>query len=124
MATAMERKLGQMLVSDNIITADQLDDALQKQEESGNSLGKVLIEMDVASEWEIAAALGKQLNVPFITLSHYEIDPQILHSIPQDIVQKYQIVPVDKTGDTLTIALADPSDIYLRRYAIRLLRIV
>jgi len=113
MPTAMERKLGELLVKDNVITQEELEAALKKQEENGASLGRILIDMGLASEWEIAAALGKQLNVPFITLSHYEIDPQILASIPAEIVKRYQIVPVDKTGDTLTIALSDPSNIFL-----------
>ena len=113
MPTAMERKLGEMLVKDQIITQEDLEGALEKQEESGTSLGHILVELGLASEWEMAAALGKQLNVPFITLSHYEIDRQVLESIPESIVRKYKIVPVDKTGDTLTIALSDPSNIYL-----------
>jgi type IV pilus assembly protein PilB len=113
MPTAMERKLGEMLVKDRIITQEDLESALQKQQETGTSLGHILVELGLASEWEMAAALGKQLNVPFITLSHYEIDRQVLESIPESIVRKYKIVPVDKTGDTLTIALSDPSNIYL-----------
>ncbi len=113
MPTAMERKLGEMLVKDSIITQEDLEGALEKQEESGISLGHILVELGLASEWEMAAALGKQLNVPFITLAHYEIDRQVLESIPESIVRKYKIVPVDKTGDTLTIALSDPSNIYL-----------
>jgi len=109
----MERKLGELLVSDRIISQHDLESALRKQEENGASLGRILIDMGLASEWEMAAALGKQLNVPFITLSHYEIDPQILASIPTEIVRRYQIVPVDRTGDTLTVALSDPSNIFL-----------
>jgi type IV pilus assembly protein PilB len=69
--------------------------------------------MGVATKWEIAAALGKQLNVPFITLSQYEIERDVLESIPRDIVMKYKIVPVDRTGDTLTVALPDPSNIFI-----------
>jgi type IV pilus assembly protein PilB len=109
----MERKLGELLVSDRIISQQDLEAALRKQEENGSSLGRILIDMGLASEWEMAAALGKQLNVPFITLSHYEIDPQILASIPVEIVRRYQIVPVDRTGETLTVALSDPSNIFL-----------
>jgi len=113
MPTAMERQLGEMLVKDQVISPEDLEEALRRQETSKVSLGRVLIEMGLASEWEMAAALGKQLNVPFITLSHYDIDRQVLEAIPEDIVRKYKIVPVDKTGDTLTIALSDPSNIYL-----------
>ncbi|MGB9690977.1 MAG: GspE/PulE family protein, partial [Candidatus Sumerlaeaceae bacterium] len=113
MASVMERKLAEILVRDNIITQEELEKALEIQEKTGESLGSILIDNGFANEWEIAAAIGKQLNVPFITLSHYEIDQSILHSIPEELVRKYQIVPVDKTGDTLTVALSDPSNIYL-----------
>jgi len=113
MATAMERKLGEMLVKDKVISKQELEAAIKQQEATRRSLGHVLIDMGLTTEWEMAAALGKQLNVPFITLSHYEIDEQVLASLPKEIVRKYKIVPVDKTGDTLTIALSDPSNIYL-----------
>src|SRR5690606_36054851 len=84
-----------------------------KQEETQKSLGRLLVELGLASDWELAAALGKQLNVPFITLSHYDIDKAVLEAIPANIAKKYKIVPVDKSGDTLTIALSDPSNIFL-----------
>ncbi|MFH0792526.1 MAG: type IV-A pilus assembly ATPase PilB [bacterium] len=113
MVTALEKKLGDLLVKDRVITQRDLDAAIIRQKETGSSLGKVIVDMGLASEWEMASALGKQLNVPFITLSHYEIDRQVLDSIPAELVRKYQIVPVDKTGDTLTVAMADPSNIYL-----------
>ncbi len=109
----MERKLGKLLVKDGIITEDHLEEALGKQGNSKESLGQILMGMGVASEWEIGAALGKQLNVPFITLSQYEIERDVLESIPQDIIMKYKIVPVDRTGDTLTVALPDPSNIFI-----------
>lgn len=113
MPTAMERKLGEMLVKDKVINQVDLDVALKRQDQEGTSLGRILVEMGLTTEEGIAAALGRHLNVPFITLSHYEIDQQVLQSIPEEIVRKYKIVPVDKTGDTLTIALSDPSNIYL-----------
>ncbi|HUT23794.1 MAG TPA: type IV-A pilus assembly ATPase PilB [Sumerlaeia bacterium] len=113
MGTVMERKLGDLLVKDGIVTQDQLDSAVKKQTETNQSLGRILMETGAASEWEIAAALGKQLNVPFITLSQYEIEREVLESIPRDIVMKYNIVPVDRTGDTLTVALPDPNNIFI-----------
>lgn len=113
MASSMERRLAEMLVRENILTSIDLEAALQEQSEKGGSLGHVLIDSGMVSEWELAAALGKQLEVPFLTLSHYEIDPGLLESIPVDIVRKYQIFPVDRIGDTLTVALSDPSNIVL-----------
>ncbi len=113
MPTAMEKRLGELLIEERIVSESDLQMALRRQVETGVSLGRILIDMGKASEWEVAATLGKQLNVPFITLSHYDIDKDVLESIPEELVHKYRIVPVDKTGDALTIALADPSNIYL-----------
>ena len=113
MPTALEKRLGELLIDDQIISRPDLDFALRRQMDTGVSLGRILIDMGKASEWEVAATLGKQLNVPFITLSHYEIDPDVLACIPEELIRKYKIVPVDKTGDALTIAMADPSNIYL-----------
>ncbi len=113
MPTAMEKKLWDLLVEDKIVSPEHLQTAIQKQKETGDSLVRTLIDMGAVSEWEMAATLGKQLNVPFITLSHYEIDRDILKSIPEELVRKYRIVPVDRADNVLTVALSDPSNIYL-----------
>jgi type IV pilus assembly protein PilB len=113
MPATMEEKLGALLVKDGIISSADLKTALDKQKSTGQSLGRILMDQGVTSEWEIAATLGKQLNVPFITLSQYDIDKEVLKSIPKEIVIKYNIVPVDRTGDTLTVALPDPNNIFI-----------
>lgn len=115
MAVSMEEKLGNLLVKDGVIKAEDLQKALETQKASKErkSLGRILMDMGISDELEIAAALGKQLNVPFITLSNYEIESEVLQSIPSEIVTKYNIVPVDRTGDTLTVALPDPHNIYI-----------
>ncbi|MCX7017383.1 MAG: type IV-A pilus assembly ATPase PilB [Candidatus Sumerlaeota bacterium] len=113
MATAMDKRLGELLVKEKVISTQDLEGALETQRRTGASLGRVVQEMGLANEWEVAAVLGKQLNVPFISLSQYAIDPEVLHSIPEDIIRKYKIVPVDRTENALTVALSDPSDIYV-----------
>ena len=113
MSSALEKNLGAYLVAEGIISEEDMETCLNEADSLGVSLGRILTEKELTSEWEMAAAFGKQLNMPFITLSHYEIDQAIVASIPSEIVRKYHIVPVDKTGDTLTIALAEPSNIYI-----------
>ena len=113
MPTAMEKKLWELLIEDQIISQEELDGAITTQKGTGKSLVRTLIDSGSVTEWEMAATLGKQLNVPFITLSHYEIDQEVLECIPEDIVRKYRIVPVDRSDETLTVALSDPSNIYL-----------
>ncbi|MCX7920257.1 MAG: type IV-A pilus assembly ATPase PilB [bacterium] len=113
MALTHRQRLGEMLVAEGVITEEQLQQALAQQKKMGKRLGDVLISLGFASEETIAAALGRQLGIPYITLSHYEIDPQIIKTIPEDIVRRYKIIPVDKTGNQLTVALADPANIYI-----------
>ena len=113
MPSTMDRKLGQLLVQENLISKTDFDAAMELQKIEGGSLGRILTDKGVLTEWEIGAALGKHLNVPFITLSQYEIDREVLESIPLEIIKKYKIVPVDRTGDTLTVALSDPSNIFV-----------
>ncbi len=111
--TKVEEQLLEELKEEGLISDEIAQEVIKENEETGKSIGKILIDKGYVSEWEIASKLGKIQKVPFIILSHYEIDPQILQSIPEDIVRKYKIVPVDKTGNTLTVALSDPSDIFL-----------
>lgn len=113
MAIIHRQRLGEMLVAESVITQEQLQQALAQQKRTGKRLGEVLNSLGFASEEIVAAALGRQLGIPYITLSHYEIDSQIIKTIPEDIVRKYKIIPVDKTGNQLTVALADPANIYI-----------
>jgi type IV pilus assembly protein PilB len=113
MPSTMDRKLGQLLIQEKLISKTDFDAAMEQQKAEGGSLGRILTDKGVLTEWEIGAALGKHLNVPFITLSQYEIDREVLESIPLEIIKKYKIVPVDRTGDTLTVALSDPSNIFV-----------
>ena len=113
MAVANKQKLGEMLIAEGLITQKQLDEALTQQKRTGKRLGDTMISLGHVSEEAIAAALGRQLGIPYITLSHYEIDPHIIKTIPEDIVRKYKIIPVDKTGNTLTVALSDPANIFI-----------
>jgi type IV pilus assembly protein PilB len=113
MTSVMDKKLCDMLIKDKVITSDELTSAISEQEKTKGCLGRVLIDLGFTSEWEMSSALSKQLNVPFITLAHYDIDQGVLKTIPPEIARKYKIVPVDKAGDSLTIALSDPSNIYL-----------
>jgi type IV pilus assembly protein PilB len=106
-------RLGEMLVTEGLISQDQLKEALDTQKRSGKRLGDTLVNMGFISEEAMASALSKQLGIPYITLYNYEIDPEIIKNIPEEIVRKYRIIPVDKTGNTLTVALSDPANIFI-----------
>jgi len=111
MATAASR-LGDMLVKASLITEEQLKKALQQQEGQGGRLGSNLVKLGFISEDDITSFLSKQYGVPSINLSHFEIDAAVIKLIPAEIAQKHMVVPINRTGSVLTMAMADPSNIF------------
>ncbi len=107
----MAKLLGQLLISSGLITEKQLETALTAQKENPeDKLGSVLIRLDFLDEQKLVNFLGKQFNLPTIDLSNFEIDNQIKDLIPGDTARKHSLIPIDKFGNTLTVAVADPSD--------------
>ncbi|MEC4676447.1 MAG: type IV-A pilus assembly ATPase PilB [Nitrospirota bacterium] len=108
----MAAKLGQLLIASNIITEEQLKEALNVQKKDGGRLGTNLVTLGFITEDKLVAFLSKQYGVPAINLSEYKIDQSILKLISADIAKKYLIMPVARVGATLTIAMADPSNVF------------
>jgi|Deesub1362A_J573_1020465.scaffolds.fasta_scaffold00013_153 type IV pilus assembly protein PilB len=108
----MATKLGQMLVAANIITEEQLKQALSLQKKEGGRLGTNLVKLGYITEEKLVAFLSKQFGVPAINLSDYKIDPSVVKLIPQEMAKKYMIMPVARVGATLTIAMTDPSNVF------------
>ncbi len=107
-------RLGELLVRNNLITKEQLTKALEEQKESGGQarLGSILIKNDLISEPDLTSFLSKQYGVPSINLTEFEVDSAVIKTIPVEIAQKYQIIPVNRAGSTLIIAMSDPSNIF------------
>ena len=107
-------RLGELLVRNNLITKEQLAKALDEQKESGGHgrLGSILIKNALISEEDLTSFLSKQYGVPSINLNEFEVDPAVIKTIPVEIAQKYQIIPVNRAGSTLIIAMSDPSNIF------------
>ncbi|HXG57478.1 MAG TPA: type IV-A pilus assembly ATPase PilB [Thermoanaerobaculia bacterium] len=108
----MSVRLGELLTKASLITQDQLKDALRVQKETGGKLGETLIKLGFVSEEDITECLSQQFGVPSINLAHFEIDPSVIKLIPADVARKYHILPVNKTGATITIAMADPTNVF------------
>jgi len=108
----MAVKLGQLLVSGNVINEEQLEKALELQKSEGGRVGSNLIKLGFLTEEKLVEFLSKQYGVPSVTLSAEEADPSIVKFIPYDVAQKYQIFPVSKNGATLTLAMTDPSNVF------------
>jgi type IV pilus assembly protein PilB len=107
-------RLGELLVRNNLITKEQLSKALDEQKEAGSHgrLGSILIKNGLISEPDLTSFLSKQYGVPSINLNDFEVDPAVIKTIPVEIAQKYQIIPVNRAGSTLIIAMSDPSNIF------------
>ncbi|MGZ5444279.1 MAG: type IV-A pilus assembly ATPase PilB [Thermoanaerobaculia bacterium] len=108
----MSVRLGELLTKASLITQDQLKEALRVQKETGGKLGETLIKLGFVSEEDITECLSQQFGVPSINLQHFEIDSSVIKLIPGDVARKYNILPVNKTGATITIAMADPTNVF------------
>ncbi len=105
-------RLGDMLVKATLITKEQLQKALQQQETNGGRIGTNLVKLGFISEDDITSFLSRQYGVPSINLSHFDIDSAVIKLIPSEIAQKHQIIPINRTGSVLTVAMVDPSNIF------------
>ena len=108
----MSVRLGELLVKAGLITQDQLKEALKSQKDTSSKLGETLIKLGFVAEEDITECLSQQFGVPSINLAHFEIDAGVIKLIPADVARKYNILPVNKTGATLTIAMADPTNVF------------
>ena len=109
---AMSGRLGAMLVSSGLITDDQLKKALAAQKTEGGRLGSILVKLGFVQEDKLMTFLSKQYGVPYVDLSKFEINPAVIKHIPADVAQKYRIMPINRAGATITIAMVDPSNIF------------
>lgn len=107
-------RLGDILVKNNIITGEQLAVALQEQKMSGgqSKLGTILVKQGLIKEPDLIAFLSRQYGVPTINLADYEIEPAVIKTIPPEVAQKYNLVPVNRAGSTLIVAVSDPSNLF------------
>ncbi len=108
----MAERLGEMLIKAGLINQKQLQEALQLQKTNGGKLGYNLVRLGYVKEEDITSLLSEQYGVPAIHLEHFEIDESILKHIPSDVAQKYLVIPIERTGATLTVAMADPSNVF------------
>jgi len=108
----MAVKLGEMLLKAGMVSQEQLQEALEAQKKNGGRLGFNLVRLGIVREDDITQLLSEQYGVPFINLRHFEIDETVIKLIPTEVAQKYLVVPVNRTGATLTIAMADPTNVF------------
>jgi general secretion pathway protein E/type IV pilus assembly protein PilB len=112
--TAMQRRpLGQILISEGILSEDQLRIALLEQMKSNQPIGKLLVSLGFVTEATLRQALSESLGKQSIDLSHAVIDPQALKLVPHDLAKRYHLLPLDydRPSQRLTLAISDVNDI-------------
>lgn len=110
----MTMKIGEFLLNDNRITHEQLQSALETQKNEPGKLGSILIRLGYVTEEDIAQALSKQFGYPSINLSKFDIDEKVLELIKPEIARKHIVMPVHRIGSMLTLAMADPSNLFVQ----------
>jgi len=105
-------KLGDMLLDAGLIQKKQLDEALGVQKSEGGRLGYILTKLGFISDEEVTSFLSRQYGIPAVNLEHFEISGDVIKRIPVEVAQRYSIIPLSRTGSTLTVAIADPTNIY------------
>ena len=108
----VSRRLGDLLVREGLINQEQLQRALAEQKGTNEKLGSILIRHSVITEDQLVAFLSKQYGIPSITLSQLDIDADVLKLVPAQIAKKYEVLPIKRTGNSLTLAMADPTNVF------------
>ncbi|WP_287152688.1 ATPase, T2SS/T4P/T4SS family [Candidatus Solincola tengchongensis] len=111
MPSATDR-LSQLLLKNNVVTEKQLAQALERQKETGASLGRVLLEMGMVKENQLAELIARELGLEYVDLLEYKINIQATTSIDESMARRYSCIPIDFEDGKLVVAMADPTNIY------------
>jgi len=104
----VHKQLGELLIERKIINSKQLEKALAIQKEKGGLLGEVLVELGFAKEEDIALAITTQYGFPYLPLANYSIEDEIIKVIPERVARQYCLIPVDRIGNNLSVAMSNP----------------
>ncbi|MFA5411030.1 MAG: ATPase, T2SS/T4P/T4SS family [Candidatus Omnitrophota bacterium] len=109
---SLKDRLTDILINNKLITQEQLNQALEVQSTKGGKLSDIIVELKFIKESDLISSLSAGLGFPLIDLKRYKIEHDVLGIIPVDIARHYQIIPVSKMGDSITLAMADPLNIF------------
>jgi type IV pilus assembly protein PilB len=107
-----DEKLGELLLRERMISLEQLRQAQDEQKRSGTNLGYALARMGYVSDEDISKFLSAQYNIPAVNLADYEIDQEIIALIPKEVAQRHKVIPVQRAGSSLIVAMADPTNLH------------
>jgi len=105
-------KLGQMLVKAGVITREQLESALNAQRDQGGRLGLNLVRMNLINEEDLNSYLSRQIRIEAINIEKMKIEADVLQLVPAKLAIRYEVIPVERVGKTLVVAMADPHNLF------------
>ncbi|GAB6062801.1 type IV-A pilus assembly ATPase PilB [Deferrisoma palaeochoriense] len=108
----MSKRLGELLIRENVLTPADLEKAKEDQRKNGGRLSEALVRLGLVDEKDLVRTLSKQYGVPTVDLANFEVDPEVTKLVPEDLVQKYRIIPINRVGSTLIVAVDDPSNMF------------
>ena len=108
----VSRRLGDLLVKEGLINQEQLQRALADQKGSNEKLGSILVRLDLINEDQLIAFLSKQYGIPSITVTQLDVDAEVIKLVPAQIARKYEVLPIKRAGNQLTLAMADPTNVF------------
>jgi type IV pilus assembly protein PilB len=108
----VNERIGELLVKENLLSAEQLAKAREATRSKGGRLGAQITELGFLDENELTDFVAKQYGVPSINLDEFEIESAVIQLIPEDVAGKHNVIPVNRAGSTLILATADPSNIF------------
>src|SRR5688572_27493141 len=115
-------RLGEILIQQKLLTAEQLRAALEEQKKSGLRLGRVVIDRGYASEEQISQALARQLGIPYINLKQYNIKREITQKLTETQARRFRALVLEDSGRTYRVAMADPTDLNAYDEIVRVLK--
>jgi type IV pilus assembly protein PilB len=108
----MAVRLGELLLREKRITPAQLQEAVSHQRSNGGRLGTSLVKLGIISDDDITTLVSKQYGVPAINLTEFDLDPAVVRLVPGETASKYNVIPVGRSGTTLTLAMTDPTNVF------------
>jgi len=107
----VNKQLGEILVERGVLTRPKLEQVLVYQKEKGLLFGEALVQLKMGTEEDVMQALTCQYGFPYLPLANYEIAPEVVATVPRNLCKQYCLVPIDKIGRSLTLAMANPLNV-------------
>jgi MSHA biogenesis protein MshE len=121
MARPEKVRLGEILVQQKLLSAEQLTKALEEQKRTGRKLGRVFVESGYVTDTQISVALARQLNIPFIDLNQSTIKPELINKLPEALARRFRCILLAERPEAFVVGMADPTDLFAYDEIVRVL---